>query len=371
MADNQLILFAASRDQARYFHALAQAVDLPITVVRAKALPKGRARADCPSAVLEIAEWHLRRKQNAHRHAKPYWALYRRWVRWQACAWYRRDLAWLRAHPARWVGVWNGKKFRQAVTVAAARQVGKQVVFFERGPLPGYSMIDCFGVNARSGNPRWADFYRQFACENPPQFSPVEGSPPVSQPFVFVPFQVVEDSNIYLHSPHLPDMWALYDWLVQAAEALPELQFVIKPHPACPTDYHTLYERHPRIRFVESVPTQQLVQQAQAVVTINSTVGVEALMAATPVVVLGEALYAIDQLVLMADSPKALAQALRRIDRGWRADEAVRRGFLCYLAHHYALPGDAMRNPDGAHWQAVEKRLRTIMDQGCGRAIGL
>ncbi len=371
MADDRLILFAASRDQAHYFEALAQSVALPVEVVRSKSLPRKWEKVACPSDVVAWADRHLRRKQNAEEHSELYWALYRRWLRWQACDWYRRDLAWLRAHPARWLGVWNGKKFRQAVTVEAARTAGKKVIFFERGPLPGYSMIDCFGVNAHSGNPRWADFYRQFVCDDPPRLLDDGARASFAAPFVFVPFQVVEDSNIYLHSPHLPDMWTLYAWLAQVADQLPAARFVIKPHPACPTDYHQLYDKHPRIQFVDEIPTQQLVRQAQAVVTINSTVGVEALMAGTPTVVLGEALYRIPDLVLTADSPEALAQSLRRIEQGWKPEETLRQGFLCYLAHHYAIPGDAMRDPDETHWKAVEKRLRTIMHEGCERAIGL
>ena len=372
----QVVLFAASRDQRRYFQALAQAVKLPVSVAWYKAL-WALPLAPAPEAAwLERqVQLLLRRKRNTaarRRRSKSYWRLFAVWNRLRIAWLYRLYHAWLRRQPARYVGVWNGKKLRQAIMVAAASALGRQVLYFETGPLPGYSALECWGVDAASGLPRAGEFYRRFSdCDLPiPEVLPDEAQR-LPQDYVFVPFQVVEDSNIYFHSPHLSNMRELFDWLLQAVEAQPDRHIVIKPHPGCPENYRDLYDAHPRIRFVERVDTCQLIAGASAVVTINSTVGMEALQAAKPLVVLGEAIYRIEGLVQTADSPSALIEALARIEAGWRADEGVRRGYLCYLQHVYALPGDAMKSPDTTHFQAVEARLRAIMEQGCCKAMQL
>lgn len=372
----EILLFAASRDQRYYFQQLALNVKLPISVAWYKGLwaaPLGPAPDQAWLA--KQVDLLVRRKRNTaagQKRSEGFWGVFSGWNRWRIAMLYRMYHAWLKRQPAHYVGVWNGKKLRQAIMVEAARALGRQVLFFETGPLPGYSALECWGVDAASGLPREGAFYRRFSgcrIEAPVNASADDAGLP--QGYVFVPFQVVEDSNIYFHSPHLRNMRELFDWLVQAVEKRPDLHIVIKPHPGCPEDYRDLYAAHPRIRFVEDMDTRQLIHGARAVVTINSTVGMEALQAGKPLVVLGDAIYHIEGLVQTATNVNELIEALDSIDKGWKPDEAVREGYLCYLQNVYALPGDAMKAPDTAHFQAVESRLRAIMERGCREALEL
>ncbi|QJX02766.1 hypothetical protein HML84_16350 [Alcanivorax sp. IO_7] len=41
----------------------------------------------------------------------------------------------------------------------------------------------------------------------------------------------------------------------------------------------------------------------------------------------------------------------------WKPDPVLRRKFLDYLSRDYCVPG-SWREPDRAHWRAVEARVR-------------
>ena len=132
---------------------------------------------------------------------------------------------------------------------------------------------------------------------------------------------------------------------------------VFKEHPSSPIRYPDLHERSgPRERFANGNDTQTLIEDADAVITVNSTVGLEAILLGKPVLVLGRAFYAIPGLTLSAEGPEELAEALHRLS-DWKPDPVLRRKFLDYLSQDYCVPG-SWREPDRAHWRAVEARVR-------------
>ncbi len=379
---SEVILFAASRDQRRYFERLAEALGGNGRVVWYKMLrfPTLRGLMDglhmfAPlMAQVRILQRRKSATSRGERHSRFFWKAFEFWYLVRAFWLYAIYYGWLSRQKEGWLGVWNGKKFRQAILVIAAERLGKKLLYFETGPLPGYSSLDCRGVNAWSSIPRHAGFYRA-RCSEP--LSDERNHAPqipagLPERYVLVPFQVVEDSNIYLHSPHVRNMRQLYEWLVSLAECHSDWHFVCTPHPACSERYDDLKGRHERVLLVDDQPTSTLVSGAQAVVTINSTIGIEAIEKGVPVVVLGDANFAVENLVRTAQDPCSLEQALEDVLSGrWRADEQVRCGFLRYLRESYALPGDAMKNPDDTHITAVVRRLRAIQQQGCDKALGL
>lgn len=319
----------------------------------------------------------LTRKKNSakgNQKSKLYWLLFT-WLYRQKAKWlYRLYLGWLNKLDAGLIGVWNGKKFRQAILVLAAEQVGKKVVYFERGPLPGYSCIDPKGVNAFSSIPRSVEFYKkraqhvQIKKKSKTVLARPQGLP---EHYVFVPFQVVEDSNIYLHSPWIRSMRHLYHVLELALESCPRVHFVIKPHPACPENYEDLIAlNNPNIRFVQDVTSQALVEYAQAVLTVNSTVGIEALMAHKKVIVLGDALYGFEPLTLPVTGQTQLETTVCRLDK-WQLDQQLIDCFLDYLEKDYAIEGDAMKTPTEKHWQQVSTKLSMILSGKPMASIGL
>lgn len=382
----QLILFSASRDQKAYFSKLQAKLPFPTLLLDYKRLPKvfmGKVPSEVVPHLQEQVALLLTRKQNTakgQKRGRIYWVLNRWWQVQRAKRMFRQAVAVLKQHEAPFLGVWNGKKFRQAIWVVAAKSLGKQVVYFERGPLPGYSMVDAFGVNAASGNPRERAFYQQYAChlaENV-AIKIKKGEKPEGMPVLFVPFQVVEDSNIYMHSPWIRHMRQLFSLVEKLSEAYPHWEFWLKEHPACNEAYPDLHEQAKKhggkIRFVNEYPSAELVEKATAVMTINSTVGMEALQAGKQVLVLGEALYAIEGLTQPIKTESELIENFEQ-KALLPVDEETVKHFICYLKQDYVVPGDAMQvtleEKWSVHWECMSKKLLFILSGQPRKAIGL
>jgi len=88
--------------------------------------------------------------------------------------------------------------------------------------------------------------------------------------------------------------------------------------------------------FANGHVTSELIGGAEAVVTLNSTVGIEALLLDRPVIVLGRACYDVAGLVLRAGDAAGLDAALAQLP-GWRPDPKLRRQFLGWLWNRYLV----------------------------------
>ncbi len=91
-------------------------------------------------------------------------------------------------------------------------------------------------------------------------------------------------------------------------------------------------------------------------VTINSTVAIEAMLFYKRVVVLGEAFFAIDGLVKVAKDKKQLIEILKNIDK-FNIDKELIDKFLSYLHDEYLIP-DSWRNPTEKHFRAIERKIQ-------------
>ncbi|KEQ18308.1 capsular polysaccharide export protein, LipB/KpsS family [Endozoicomonas numazuensis] len=97
-------------------------------------------------------------------------------------------------------------------------------------------------------------------------------------------------------------------------------------------------------------------------VTINSTVGIEALIYGKKVITIGDAFYNIDGLVNHADSEVELASLVNCLDE-WVVNEELRRSFLGYLENVYSIPG-LWTKPNLKHFNKLEERLVEIREDG-------
>ncbi|WP_119153275.1 capsule biosynthesis protein [Caldimonas tepidiphila] len=130
---------------------------------------------------------------------------------------------------------------------------------------------------------------------------------PLSGRWFLVPLQVHNDSQVTHHSP----FGRVENFIEQvlasfAAHAPQDTLLVIKHHPMdrAYRDYGRLIARAAdalgigaRVRYLHDAHLPTLLQHARGVVTINSTVGLQALYHRCPVVTLGEAFYAVRGLV--------------------------------------------------------------------------
>lgn len=295
--------------------------------------------------------------------------------------WFRRHLA-----DCDLVVLWNGALLPSATAAAAARGHGIATLFCENGYLPQTVVMDPCGVNALNalaGKP--ADFYRAVrpeadglaalfaALPQPRALNARSGAkPPAPEDFalpehyVFLPLQVHDDSQILLHSPRFSDMPAVVDFCARGVAAFNaahggNLKLVIKEHPSDygRIDYAKLRARHPDLAFTRTSDTRELIAKAQAVITVNSTVGIEALLYLKPVVTLGDAFYNVPGLVYPCGGDEGLETALTEI-LNRPVDRDLVEKFLYHLRYDYLVAIDRRNLAEADPAPAVARLLAAL-----------
>jgi capsular polysaccharide export protein len=118
---------------------------------------------------------------------------------------------------------------------------------------------------------------------------------------------------------------------------------VIKEHPSDfgRINYNGLKKKYKnkKVIFTTTLPSSELIESSRAVITINSTVGIEALLKGKPVITLGEAFYNVEGLV------HHCIDLSRLQDDMWNAvSEKMNSGlvdkFLYYLRYQYLVEID-------------------------------
>jgi len=268
--------------------------------------------------------------------------------------------------------VWNGLTGTRLAFAAAARDSGRGCIFVERAPLPGRVTVDPLGVNAASSLARDAAFYEDWVRENPVPASPGwralgaqlvarssrrhgigqgrAGADLASRPYLFCPLQVADDTQVTRFAGWCGGMDGFLAALSDAAETLPAgWHLRLKEHPSSKRSLAAplaaMQARHgDRIVVDNATDTFEQVSAARAVVTLNSSVGLQAFFHDRPVIVLGEALFRIAGVVCPADTQDQLSTLFARApELGY--DEALRDAFMRYLDEVY-YPAMSI-GPDG------------------------
>jgi capsular polysaccharide export protein len=281
------------------------------------------------------------------------------WIKRQmlrgAYNWARRHFA---AHPQDVAVAWNGLGGQRQAFLMGARDAGAATLQAELAPFPGRITLDPVGVNAESGVPRDPGFFRTWAAADPARLGDgwralgagmtarpsrrsdvgqSAGTLP-DAPFLFCPLQVPSDSQVTLFAGWCGGMEGFLDALGLAARRLPEgWHLRLKEHPSARTALG------PRLapllaegRVVLDNATDSFAQLAasQAVVTLNSSMGLQAFFHDKPVVVLGRAFFALPGLVCPIDDATALEAAFAAPQRlGF--DPALRAAFMNWLDQVY------------------------------------
>lgn len=261
--------------------------------------------------------------------------------------------------------IWNGLKFRQRIAVIAARDLGIPTMYIERGLFPGTTTLDPQGINYLNSVPREPAYYKTHCKEF--SITPCQVSRPDKLPdsYIFVPFQVNTDSQIVLFSPWLKNMFDMVKHFEQAEKILGDKMphVVFKPHPACEQDYSHLIEkinsRKGKLHIETDIPTPVLIGHADAVCTINSSVGMEAILMNKKLIVLGQAFYGIEGLTLKAKGQQGLENALRNV-ADWQPDQALRNAFLTHIRDEHIVPG-SWQNPDDHHLDSMASRILSFI----------
>ena len=119
-----------------------------------------------------------------------------------------------------------------------------------------------------------------------------------------------------------------------------------------------VFKNNPNIIF-SNRDTKELIEKADAVITVNSSVGLEAILLHKRVIVLGEACYGIDGLSVRVDSQAALLAELNNLS-SWMPEIDLIERFLAYLTDEYSVPV-SWRNPDSNHLKSLHQRFSAIL----------
>lgn len=231
--------------------------------------------------------------------------------------------------------VWNGYGVETASAIKVARAKEIKVIYMENGFFPHTLVMDDQGVNAANSLAgKDAQFYQEVRVD-PEKLAQLKrihlqqrelrkkfvGKEEVEFPakFFFLPFQVHTDTQVLLNSPHISNMYDLVDTVYSSLERFndqyeADYWLVVKEHPSDfgRINYENLKEkyRQKKVIFTTTVPSSKLIELSKAVVTINSTVGLEALIKGKPVITLGEAFYNVDGVVHHCDDLSRLHELM-------------------------------------------------------------
>lgn len=271
----------------------------------------------------------------------------------------RGQYNWARAyftrHPDRIALAWNGLTGSRMAFMTGARDAGARTLHVELAPLPGRITLDPAGVNAEGSVPQDPAFFRDWgqgrdlsrwreagaglAARASRRSDVAQGGNALPDaPFLFCPLQVPNDSQVTLFAGWTGGMTGFLQALGRAADHLPAgWHLRLKEHPSARVPLGPLLA--PLVkggRVVVDNATDSFAQMAasRAVITLNSSMGLQAFFHDRPVITLGRAFYALPGLVHPAASQAALdALAAGAPALGYDAD--LRAAFVAWLDQVY------------------------------------
>jgi capsular polysaccharide export protein len=252
-------------------------------------------------------------------------------------------------HPDRVAVAWNGLTGGRKVFLDAARDAGAAVLYAELSPFPGRITLDPAGVNAESSVPQepdvflnqprteWRTMGAAMVARPSRRIDVGQGAGDLPQtPFLFCPLQVPDDSQVRLFAGWCRTYPGFIAALTQAVHHMPlGWHLRLKEHPSAKESLGPILE--PLLatgRAVVDNETDSFAQLAasRGVVTLNSSMGLQAFFHDKPVVTLGKAFYALPGLVTpCADQSQLNASFSGPIS----FDPALRDGFMAWLDNYY------------------------------------
>nr|MBV6630502.1 hypothetical protein [Oceanococcus sp. HetDA_MAG_MS8] len=356
----------------RYFRTLQSGIDeLDIHTAAIGIRWQGAANCLPAACVDEVCDYTMRRKWARER--IPSWRLralehsHRRVARWHINDVWRR----IESLKPDAVAVWGGQSVDVASALFAADRLGVERYIFECGLLPNTTTCDPVGVNADNSIPQDPQFYARYnkSAAWPQNLLPrpsrrrVDAAQRLPKRYLFIPLQVRLDSQVLLYSPWIRNMRHLVQVVLEAARdglQHSDVELVFKRHPSCTQDYadlERLFQALGCARFADGNSTQELIDHALGVVTINSTVGLESVLLNRPVMTLGRACYAIPGVAAQARSVAELAQWMRMADAGELPAATHREAFINYLLNDYCIPAHH-KAPTQEHFRRLSERLK-------------
>lgn len=264
--------------------------------------------------------------------------------------WARRHFE---AHPDHVAVAWNGTGGSRRAFLMGARDAGAATLFAELAPLPGRITLDPRGVNAESSVPQDPAFFRDWArgrdtagwrdagaglAARQSRRADVGqgGGAPPGGPYLFCPLQVPGDSQVTVFAGWCGGMAGFLSALAAAAPHLPPgWHLRVKEHPSARTRLDlALLVATGRVIVDNAADSFAQVAGSRGVVTLNSSMGLQAFFWGKPVVVLGRAFWALPGLAAPVGDQAALEAAFADA-AGLTCDGGLRAAFVAWLAADY------------------------------------
>ena len=254
------------------------------------------------------------------------------------------------------VACYNGLKGVERLVVSASKELSIPVLFFEDASLEGRMQIDWKGINFDSSVPRDINFYRGIDSKITtinwksllPTARKIIKNPNVSQikvtngaldneRYVFCPLQVPKDSQLTVHGGWIEGIHHFLECINELTMYLPSgMHFRIKEHPSSKVSYKNTICNFENSKIVldNVTDTMDLIARSTVVLTINSTVGLQAFYYEKPVITLGKAFYSFSELTARAENLFQLSEFIRDVDE-IRFSEMERDMFMRFLYFWY------------------------------------
>ncbi len=362
-----ILFFSNNRDSRNYFEKISACLTVvsEVYVDKMFILPGISAFLSPP---VELIARSIKYKdiENRALNGKPLSAISRLILGVQARWFFAIDTSLINSKKPEMVVVWNGLMFRRSMFVAAAQALNIKICYMENGLLPKTTVCDLKGINANNSVPRTADFYLarpEKVFDDKVELVVREARKPkktsgkkLPDKYLFIPFQVDTDSQIIIYSSWIKNMKQLFDEVLSVV-GQGEQKLAFKEHPSSKIDYAYLHDELDESIgiFANEYSTQELIEKADAVITINSTVGIEAILLGKKVIVLGEAFFNIPGLVLSARNISDLKKRIHELNT-FNPDEKLRKNFIEYLKNDYLI-GGSWKEATDEHCADVSMRL--------------
>jgi len=312
-------------------------------------------------------------------------AQFAQWLSRVATEWYDTMRRHLEGYDA--VVLWSAFRVPLSAAAAAAHSLGIHAIICENGPFPGTMAMDPGGINAESSiTDRPAEAYRGLVMDpalreallatrlrqrplrkaHGAAHDALDDTKPLPERYVLFPMQVHDDSQVLVFSPRFDTVAEAVRYTAAQVEQHnartgDRLALVVKEHPSDygRIDYGPLRAALPQVRFVRTTPVSEIVGQARAVVTLNSSVGVEALLHMRPVATLGRALYNVPGVARHVGADEELGDVLPGlVDQP--VDEDLVTKFLYFLRYEYLLPL-TLKGATGANVLLAAQRVADVL----------
>ncbi len=164
------------------------------------------------------------------------------------------------------------------------------------------------------------------------------------QKFIFVPFQVHDDTQILLNSRLFGSMEAFFEFCHAAIKRNfgDEYRIVVKEHPEDlgRHSYEELRARYPDVLWLRKFGIEPLLDRAAYVFVINSSVGLQALQRGKPTLVFGESFYTKEEIVFRVTDPSRIDEVIAQARAGVSAERRARIDqFIRFLNERYFVAG--------------------------------